>query len=342
MTLKPGREFAANSWVHTQLADNAPIDPMSATWVAEFHRMMMANQGGVGALLNSGPPLYIVGPDQPTSRVVARDPNPPIRTPNAVYAQSRWNAVPIPNPDTFVVQQASDAEVMIYQPSTKKYWEFWAMARTGRKVRDSTGRLVDEWAADWGGRMDNIDTNPGWWITDTNFPGYEGTPFKPGMVAAGIPMLAFYMTLADILEGEIKHPVGITLGTGDAHGPRWNSPPAQRTDGLNDDLTKIPEGLIFRLPANLDLEAYPLLSTAIQGQTNVWRMIAEAMKRYGMVTFDKGGTSVLFAENCMTPAYHGVDPYEPLVASGKFFNFLQFTEFPWNKMQVLKTNLVSP
>jgi hypothetical protein len=69
MTLKPGREFAANSWVHTQLADNAPIDPMSATWVAEFHRMMMANQGGVGALLNSGPPLYIVGPDQPTSGV---------------------------------------------------------------------------------------------------------------------------------------------------------------------------------------------------------------------------------------------------------------------------------
>src|SRR5262245_36142746 len=162
------------------------------------------------------------------------------------------------------------------------------------------------------------------------------------MVAAGIPMLAFYITLADILEGGIKHPVGITLGTGDAHGPRWNSPPAQRTDGLNDDLTKIPEGLIFRLPANLDLEAYPLLSTAIQGQTNVWRMIAEAMKHYGMVTFDKGGTSVLFSENCMTPAYHGVDPYEPLVASGKFFNFLQFAEFPWNKMQVLKTNLVSP
>src|SRR5262249_34298665 len=153
------------SWVHTRLAPDAPLDPSSGALVSEFCRSMMANQNGVGAVLNSGPPLYIVGPDQPTCRVIANDPDPPATTPNAQYLQSRFDAVPIPNPNSFEVQQASDSEVMIYQPATGKLWEFWLMVKTGRKTTDSLGHSVDEWRADWGGRMDDIASNPGWWIS---------------------------------------------------------------------------------------------------------------------------------------------------------------------------------
>jgi hypothetical protein len=70
-------------------------------------------------------------------------------------------------------------------------------------------------------------------------------------------------------------------------------------------------------------------------------MIAVAMQNYGMVVFDSGGTSVMFAENCDTSQYWPSDPYTPLRADGTFFEFLQFNEFPWDRMQVLKTNLVS-
>ena len=327
LTLKPGREFAANSWVHTRLVDNAPIDPMSATWVTEFARMMMANQGGVGALLEAYP-IYVVGPDQPTSRVVTADPP---GTPKADYLQSRFNAVPIPNPDTFKPQQASDMAAVIYQPSTDTLWEFWLMQKTGNKTTHSAGNSVGEWQATWGGQLNNVSQNPGWWITEP-----EG--WKPGATATGIPILATLVTLGDLQKGSIDHPIAITLGISDAFYPSWNQPPAQRTDGGNDAPDKIPLGVIFRLPADLELESYPVLATN-GGPKNVWRMMAEAMQNYGMVPVDTGGTSILFAEDTTNPPqFAGGDPFG---SSPLYFPFIQFDEFPWDKMQVLKTNLVS-
>src|SRR5262249_59823914 len=40
LRLKPGREFAVNSWIQTRLAPDAPLDPNSATIVANFNRIL--------------------------------------------------------------------------------------------------------------------------------------------------------------------------------------------------------------------------------------------------------------------------------------------------------------
>src|SRR6516164_4635641 len=67
LTICPGREFAASSFVHTPLADNAPLDPNSAAWVTHIQ-----NEVAVFAFVNIDqycPPIYIVDAMQPTMQI---------------------------------------------------------------------------------------------------------------------------------------------------------------------------------------------------------------------------------------------------------------------------------
>jgi hypothetical protein len=68
LTIAPGREFAADSYVHKPLAPDALIDSRSANWVATLERLVKTQYGAVN-IHQYTPPVYIAGLNQPTVRV---------------------------------------------------------------------------------------------------------------------------------------------------------------------------------------------------------------------------------------------------------------------------------
>jgi hypothetical protein len=329
LVLTPGREFAGDSYVHKPLAADAPLDGHSAEYVAEMRRQIRTFYGTVNVNFNNfSPPVYQVGPDQPTVRVKVFDKKKPDWTFNPL--QEMWLSVPLP--DGFKVSPGTDMEAVVYQPSTGRYWEFWLMQKTGAKTKDSTGREVDEWGARWGGYIADLKTNPGYYVTPK-----EG--YKFGTAATGLPLLAGLITIDEQLRGEVDHAVHFAL----VETLNWDywSHPAQRSDGYispQKNPYAVPEGAIFRLPADLDLDKIEMTPYA--------RMIAKAVQKHGMVVRDKGGAVVFYAEN---PAgRYAMDPYKWIFRGRnekeeRFPAYLQLTHaFPWDKLQMLALRMNKP
>src|SRR5258708_29626527 len=96
LTIKPGREFSADSYVHKPLTNDAPLDPQSRSYVANLQRQIKKYYGHADVNIDGGtPPIYIVPIDQPTVRVKYVDWENPAATFPAL--QSQWMAVPIPD-----------------------------------------------------------------------------------------------------------------------------------------------------------------------------------------------------------------------------------------------------
>jgi len=330
LSIQPGREFAAGSWPHTPLAPNAAIDPQSAALVSAFVNMLNVSQRTVVYVL-FGMPVYVVPADQPTVRIKAASGD----SAKDAWLQAQWNAVPMPDPNNFIRKQPDDWEAIIYQPSTGLYWEFWLLDKTGNKTTDSAGNSVDEWQAVHGGQM-NIRTNDGSWRTDPR------TGNKPGMYGAGINALALLITYNDVaVKQKIAHPIGCTLNIGFCASV-WNQPPAMRTDGqAGPTPPAIPEGAIFRFPADLDLNAYPALAWDGKGPKSLWRLVAEAIQNYGLVPYDQSPVTIIMAEN--TTHYTGTDLFDQWCNQYGFGGYTIPGDVPWDKLQLLKfNNLLSP
>ena len=334
LTIKPGREFSADSYVHKPLTNDAPLDAQSRSYVANLQRQIKKYFGHPDVNIDGGTPaIYIVPMDQPTVRVkyVAWDrPGETVRP-----LQAQWETVPLP--DDLQPSTGDDGEAVVYQPSTGKMWEFWRVRRTGAKVANSAGKSVDEWGANWGGRMDNIATNPGDWVTTPD--GY-----KFGTTASGIPFLAGLITIDELQRGAIDHIIGFSLP--ETLGERW-SYPAQRTDGGTYDADAIPEGAIFRLPARLNLDEMDMDPFA--------RMIAKAVQNHGIILWDISGVVGFRAEN---PANKYPDGH-PFLKEGGILRCPAGADvpdpnnqviyqcwpperlqgFPWDKLQALKTRI---
>jgi len=331
LTMKPGREFAANSYVHRRLPDNAQIDSQSAGYVGDLLRQIKTFYGVVNVNIQEySPPVYRVPANQPTVRVKAWDRNDPKWS--FAPLQEQWKSVPLP--ENFQAAAGTDQEAVVYQPSTGRYWEFWQMQKTGAKVTNSAGRQVDEWGARWGGRIGNLAQNPGYFP-----PTREGVKF--GTAATKLCLLAGLMTIEEQRRGVINHALHISLPEA-LHESRW-SYPAQSSDGqVSPDRNPhaIPEGATFRLPASLNLDAMDMDPYA--------RMIARAVQRYGMVVRDRAGAVALVAES---PA--GRYAQDPYTKAGGILNCPggvygqscwpnsngRLRGFPWDKLQVLKTRM---
>src|SRR5258708_1646939 len=283
-TISPGREFATNSYVHKPLPRNTPVDPKSERWVAEIQRQIRTFSGVVQVNTEEyTPPIFIVGADQPTVRV-ANDPEWNGRKPYAGL-QEQWLAVPLP--DDFAPPQGEDREAVVYQPSTRRYWEFWDVRKTGRQITNSAGRAVDEWTAQWGGKIDDISTSPGYF----DIPGGSY-----GTQATGLCFLAGIMTIEEQRAGVIDHALHFQIIQ--ARAKTWAFP-AQRTDGNTDHPDAIPEGALFRFPAELNLDAIDMDPYA--------RMVATAIQKYGMYVSDRAGAVTLRGEN--PGNRYAADPY---------------------------------
>lgn len=334
LIMKPGREFAADSYVHKPLAADAPIDPNSEKYVADLNRQIKQFYGVANVNTHQyTPPIFIVGKDQPTVRVIARD----IKKPEwkEPLLQAQWEAVPLP--DDFAPSPGTDQEAIIYQPSTGRYWEVWLMEKTGAKTRDSAGREVDQWGARWGGMIEDLSKNPGYFVPDRK--GY-----KFGTTATSLCLLAGLITIEEQRKGEINHALHIALVEALAW-PYWSAP-AQRSDGHvkpEKNPFAIPEGATFRLPADLDLDKLEMDPYA--------RMLARAVQKYGMVVRDKAGAVVLYAENPSNR--YPEDPYTRIGgilrspdgkaswATGPHTRG-RLKGFPFDKLQMLKLQMNKP
>jgi hypothetical protein len=286
----PDRPFAATSFWNAPLAGTAPLAPTSSSLVAELRRQVDRDLA-----LRRGPwinttfyssPIYRVPTGQPAVRVKLDQWNPAM--------QAAFDAVPIP-PDARAAA-GTDANMVVWQPSTDTMWEFWLMRRA-----------TDGWHAKWGGRMTGVSTNPGRY--DNNW----------GAPATSLPQIGGTITIAELRAGRIDHALAMAVPE-----PRrgvfvW---PARRTDGISDSPLAIPEGTRFRLDPALDVEKLALPPAT--------RILARAAQRYGMVVRDKSANVTLYAED---PTPTGRDPY-PALLGGLPPNKV-LAAFPWDRLVAL-------
>ena len=297
LTIKPNREFSSDSFIHKPLAVDAAISTNSADYVKNLVKQIADNFGVANVNINQfTPAIFIVPATQPTVRVRNWDRNDPGGF-NFPPLQDKWENVPLP--DNFTAASGTDQEAVIYQPSTGKVWEFWKMqlVGAGSNITSSSCGLVGEWGARWGGRMDSVSTNPGYFLTEGG-DWHTTTGVKYGTTATGLAFLGGIMTIEEQQRGVINHAIGISL-VNVLNYPRWAFP-ANRSDGVTVSTNVLPEGARLRFPAGLDLDAINMHPYA--------RMIAKAVQKYGMFVWDKAGAVSFRAEN---PAnqYPAGNPY---------------------------------
>jgi hypothetical protein len=196
-----------------------------------------------------------------------------------------------------------------------------------QQVADSAGRRVDEWRGAWGGRIDDLAKNPGYFPTTP-----EG--YKFGTAATGLALLAGLITIAEQRHGAIDHATHVALPQ--TRRSVW-VPPAQRTDGEESDPSAIPQGATFRFPASVNFDQIDMDPYA--------RMVARAVQKHGMVVRDTAGAVVLYAEN---PLSKGAD--HPYFGAGGILRFVKgraeaacyadgnnrLGGFPWDKLEAIQ------
>ncbi len=111
-----------------------------------------------------------------------------------------------------------------------------------------TVALPDGLRGAWGGKIDDLASNPGYFPTTP-----EG--YKFGITVTGLALLAGRITVAEQRQGAINHSIHIALAQ--TRRSVW-VPPAQRSDGEECDPNAIPQGTTFRSPQSVDLNQIEL------------------------------------------------------------------------------------
>jgi hypothetical protein len=264
---------------------------MSSVYVADLQRQLTQWLPWINTTQYSTP-VYTVPAGQPTVRVTLDVPN--------ARLQAAFEQVPIP--PGAVAARGTDQNLVVWQPSTDTMWEFW-LAYRGE----------DGWHATYGGKMNNVSTNPGH-FTD---------PPEWGATATSIPLLGGLMRPAEMAAGRIDHALALAIPEARAGVHVW---PAQRTDGNVYRPDAIPEGTRFRINPAVDLSKLAMPPLV--------RTMAVAAQRYGIVVRDRGGAIAFYAEDT-TPT--GTDPYSgPGGLFGDKYPSQLLSEFPWQHLQVVR------
>lgn len=299
--------FAPTSFWYQPIPANVALHANSANFTAEFQRQIKAYYGNVGIATDAyASPVYIPAAGTPMVTVTPWSCGSNTWIDPSLKAQ--WAAVPIPAS----AQQSAgtDGEMSVYSPATNQLWEFW-----------QTRKVNGQWQACWGGRMDNVKTNPGIWS------GSYGT------TATGLPFLGGQVTAEELKRGEIRHAIGIALV--DLENANVISWPAQRSDGYNpgNAPNRIPEGLRFRLDPTVNVDALPLHP--------VGKIIAKAAQKYGFVVWDHSGMIAMRMQNPLSYTTQGQpDPYPALFNGTPTYSLLN--GMPWNRLQFLPKDYGKP
>lgn len=227
--------FPADGPWNTRI-DGRPTDPRSDEYI---------RNSGAGRNLSTsfrnrrgwGIPINVVGRTQKAVRIP--------RTHDWI-APGRY---PIPRAPR--VQRPSDSHMLILQRGTCKLFELYGAHRAGGQWRAKQATI-------WDTRKNQV------------LPGNVVSA-----VAAGTPMAAGLLNVADARRGEIKHALNFTL----PEIQRGWVYPASHTDGAMVDPGYLPMGARIRLKASVRIGHLPRQA----------RIIATTMKRYGMILTDTSG-----------------------------------------------------
>jgi hypothetical protein len=304
-TIIPFRFFSPSSFWNRSLPAHAPLDLTSSAAVGAFAKTVVG-RAEINTIRYSVP-IYTVPASQSPVNVRLVD---PWRAPGGYALQSAWNAVPIPP----YAQPAAgtDKQLVIWQPSTDRMWEFWKLNRTAAG-----------WAAAWGGAIRKVSSNIGTYGPDA----WPGAQQLWGASASSLSIAGGLITLEDLARGRINH--ALAMGIYDPRAGVYASP-ARRTDGRSTDPLSLPEGAHLRLDPHLDLTALHLPHLTL--------MIAEAAQRYGIIVRDTVAGDVTFYAQDPTPT--GTEPYS---GTGGYYEGLPprqlLATFPWKYLQLLRMAL---
>ncbi len=204
-----------------------------------------------------------------------------------------------------------------------------ALSAAGPPSAD-TAVTPGRWHAQWGGRIVNVSSDPGYYRNKPNPHGGWLEYDNWGVTGSGLPVAGGLITLADLASGHIDHAIGLMVPKAAAKVLYF---PALRTDGYDTSPNAIPEGARFRLDPRLDLHKLKL--------PPVTRMIAEAAQKYGLIVDDQTGVTVGFRAQDPTPMMRRGQPnpyakYFTKARGGKYEppNRL-LASFPWSHLELL-------
>jgi hypothetical protein len=289
------RPFAANSVWNAAVPADAPLAPNSSALVTQLEAQVKAK----GPWINTTPysiPVYTVSDSQPTVPVKLDQ-----QGPGSVGELSRVLAAGVPIPTDAHAAAGTDKSLVIWQPSRDRLWEFWQARTAGGK-----------WNAVWGGLMNHVSRNPG----------YFDDPHDWGGSATSLALLGGLMRISELRAGHIDHALALAIPA--AAKGRFVYP-AQRGDGVDTSPNAIPEGARLRLDPKLNINALHLPPTT--------RMMALAAQRYGIIVRDQSGSVSFYAED---PTTTGSDPYG---GTHGLFDGLSphdlLNDFPWSHLEVI-------
>ncbi|MGA2455496.1 MAG: hypothetical protein ABSG93_18465 [Solirubrobacteraceae bacterium] len=303
----PFRFFVSTSFWNGSLAANAAVDPNSAQLVGQLDAEVAAEErAGNGPWINTSSysvPIYTVPASQPLIKVrlLYHRPEPAL--------EAAWEAVPLP--PSAQPAQGSDGELVVWQPSTERMWEFW------RLVHGTKG-----WYASWGGAIQDVSSDPGVYRPKA----WPGAKTWWGASASSLSIAGGLITLEDLEQGTINHALAIAVPEVRAGEFAY---PAQRSDGTSANPFSLPEGARLRLNPAVNLAQLHLPRLTL--------MIAQAARRYGIFVRDKGANVQFFAQD---PIPTGTDPF---TGAGGYFEAKSPSEllasFPWSDLEVLQLKL---
>ena len=312
VTFKPTAAlFAADSWRNRPFPDTEAVDPNSAAYVTELQREVH-DAGAWVNTSNFSTPVYTAGVQVAPRQVEVDQLSDPLHAASSTTAaalRAQWSNVPLPGGAR--PSGGSDASLVVYQPATDTMWEFW------RFSYDVLGNP----RAVYGGRIEHVSQSPAY---------YQDPPAGPGRsfgaASTSIPLLAGVQRIGELQTGEIDHAVDFSAPGWQENLFRW---PAQRTDDASmfysPPSQPLPEGIRFRLPPSLDIDAL--------GLPPYTRMLAKAVQRYGMI-MDNAGGAVAF--NAESPKPGQPDPYGG--SSGIFGGQRPdqlLASFPWDRLEAI-------
>lgn len=293
--------------VWRQSVRDAPLNDNSDRLVEHLAESVYSRYAGVAAFnVNQYNVAYfVVGGDTLRTDVAFDDCQDKGSTPSGLFdGDAHFADVPIP--EGAVPAEGRDGALVVYAPDSDQLWEFWRASET-----------QDGWQACWGGRIDNVSENPGY---------FDG-PF--GTTATGLSHAGGMISLADVRAGRIDHAVALLAAEPATF--KTFSWPAQRSDGYSDDPDAVPEGLRLRLASDVDVQSLDLHPIA--------KMVALAAQEYGFVVVDKAGATGVYTESGAAPD-GGVDPWEDILDGTP--SYLIMDDFPWDELEALPTDYGKP
>ncbi len=304
----PFRFFSPSSIWNRPIRPRARLAPNSAALVNALAGEIAngrADGGRPSATIDTtsySVPIYTVPAGQPTVAVL-------LRSGSAPALARAWSAVPLPSGALPAV--GTDGELVVWQPSSDRLWEFWQLANVG-----------GQWQASWGGAIMNVSSSSGVYGPQA----WPGAHPAWGASSCSLSIAGGLITLEDMQLGQINH--ALTLSIPNVRAGVYASP-AQRTDGTSSDLLALPEGARLRIDPRIDLARLHL--------PRVTLMIAKAAQRYGIVIGARGPNVGFYAQD---PTPTGANPY---AGSTGYFDGRQPSEllasFPWSDLQVLRMQL---